>query len=94
MVRRAFEHFAHTGHGAFENVHGVTDQHTANTGTQNTHDFKRRRFDNRMHIATVQDVTPEHGNHQNNDTNNRNHISLQKRPNGRLASQLRPSLFL
>jgi hypothetical protein len=39
-----------------------------------------------MHIAAVQNVTSEHSNHQNNDTNNRNHISLQKRPNGRLGN--------
>jgi len=66
-----------TTHRAFENHARVTGDHATDTSTRNDEALIRSGFDNRRQTASGDHETTEYTDHQNNNTNDCDHLLLQ-----------------
>ena len=77
FVLRALDDAAKTAKSTFENHTAVAGDHAANTSAANDEHFIRCGLDDGRQGSTGNDEAPEHTNHQHNQANDSNHLTLQ-----------------
>jgi hypothetical protein len=77
FVLRPFDHPAKTTKGTFENHTAVAGDHAAYASAANDEHFIRCGLDDGRQGSTRNDEAPKHTNHQHNQANDSNHLTLQ-----------------
>jgi len=77
FVLRALDHATKTTKSTFENHTAVAGDHAANASAANDEHFIRCGLDDGRQGSTSNDEAPEHTNHQHNQANDSNHLTLQ-----------------